>query len=97
MLSSFFEGVANLTHQNLLFVGFLALVAGGAFLGIKKITENRSPYLMLVGIWLALAFLVSVTRDLGGMGQIFMNPITTALIGAIAGAGQRMYLIVSNA
>jgi hypothetical protein len=97
MLSSFFEGVANLTHQNLLFVGFLALIAGGAFIGAKKLTENRSPYLMLVGIWFALAFLVSVTRDLGGMGQIFMNPITTALIGAIAGVGYRMYLTFSNA
>jgi hypothetical protein len=87
MLSSFFDGIANLTHQNLLFVGFLSLIAGGAFLGTKKIIENRSPYLILVGIWFALAFLVGALRDLGGLDQIFVNPITTALLGSIFGAG----------
>jgi hypothetical protein len=92
MLSSFFDGVANLTHQNLLFVGFLSLIAGGAFLGTKKITENRSPYLILVGIWFALAFLVGATRDLGGMSQIFTNPITVALISAIFGASSGLYI-----
>jgi hypothetical protein len=95
MLSSFFEGVANLTHQNFLFVGFLALIAGGAFIGTKKLTENRSPYFMLVGIWFALAFLVGITRDIGGMSQIFLNPITVGLLGAIFGGSYTLQASIS--
>jgi hypothetical protein len=91
MLGNFFEGVAQLANQNLLYVGFLALVAGGAFMGAKKLAEDRPLYLILVGIWIALAFLVGVANDGGGMKIMFTNPITAALIGAVCGAIQRIY------
>jgi hypothetical protein len=91
MLSSFLNGVGQLTNQNLLYVGFITLVAGGAFIGSKKLAEGRSPYLILVGIWVALALLVSVANDGGGMRIMFTNPISIAIIGLIAGAGKALY------
>jgi hypothetical protein len=96
MLSGFFSGVAHLTHQNLLFIGFLALIFTGTFIGAKRMTENRSLYLVLVGMWIMLAFLVGVVRDGGGMNVIFTNPITVALIGAIFGAAYCSYLTLFN-
>jgi hypothetical protein len=97
VLSDFLGGVANLIHQNLLFVGFLALIATGTFIGAKKLSEDRSAYVLLVVVWIGLAFLVSVVRDGGGMGIIFVNPITVALIGAMFGTSHRIYLTLSNA
>jgi hypothetical protein len=97
MLSSFFEGLVNLTNQNLLFVGFLALIAGGAFIGAKTFSEDRSAYVLLVVVWIGLAFLDGVVRDGGGMRIIFVNPITVALIGAVSGTSYRIYLTLSNA
>jgi hypothetical protein len=97
MLSSFFEAIARLTHQNLLFIGFLALITTGTFIGAKKLSEDRSAYVLLVVVWIGLAFLVGVVRDGGGMGIIFVNPITVALIGAIFGTSHRIYLTLSNA
>jgi hypothetical protein len=97
MLSNFLAGVANLTHQNLVFVGFLALITTGTFIGAKKLSEDRSIYVLMVVIWLGIAFLVGIVRDGGGMGIIFVNPITVALIGAVFGLGNRIYLTLSNA
>jgi hypothetical protein len=97
MMSSFFQAIDLLTHQNLLFVGFLSLIATGTFIGAKKLSEDRSAYVLLVVVWICLAFLVGVVRDGGGMGIIFVNPITVALIGAIFGTSHRIYLTLSNA
>jgi hypothetical protein len=69
----------------------------GTFIGAKKLSKGRSAYVLLIVVWIGLAFLVGVVRDGGGMGIIFVNPITVALIGAIFGTSHRIYLTLSNA
>ena len=91
MLSEFFQGVANLTNQSLLAVGFIAIVFAGAFIGARKFAEDKKLFIITIALWVGIAFLIHLTNDSGRMAILFTNPIRVAIMGGIAGAGYVMY------
>jgi hypothetical protein len=96
MLSNFLDGIGALTRQDILFLGFVALIFAGALIVVRNMTKHRSEYFILVMIWVTLAILVGVTRNQGGLIVLFQNPIIIAILGALAGLGHRLYLKLTS-
>ena len=96
MLSEFRLGVAQLTNQSLLSVGFIAIVFAGTFMGAKKLAEDKSRFIIAIAHLVSLALLIHLTNDSGRMTILFTHPILVAIMGGITGAGYAMYRSLSE-
>jgi hypothetical protein len=95
MLSDFMHAVARLTHQNWLYASLLALIFSGLFITTQKVTREKSLFLQLVLLWVALFVIVTLFREQGGLAALFINPALLGASAVIVGLMNQIYRTIT--